>query len=157
MAGGVNYSNGRGTGVVTADNFAIGDSKRKSVAVLPVYSAISTVTLAQLNAGKSIIDPIAGRKIKVVGFLLKFNGAFLTSTDIRLQDTNTVPVVVTTALIAAATDGAKISSDAVVSNVTDGAGLFSDLTVGKGLSIVKTGTAATGGTSILVKVLYNII
>lgn len=149
---GVNYSNSRGDGIVTADGFAIPGLSATS----PVYSIIDTVTLAQLNAGKQIIPDIPGKTIKVVGYLMKFNGAFTTATAIVLQDTNSSPVNVVSIAIAGATNGAKISSFATESNTTDGAGLYANLTEGKGLRIAKTGSNAAGGTSITVEVLFTI-
>lgn len=153
--------NNAGKGNVYADNFigAMGvvDSAGVVSAVLPVYAYIGSATLAELNAGKVLIPDIPGRTIKVVGYLLKFTGGFTTATDIRLQDNNDTPVLITTVLIAAATTGAKITSEAVIANVTDGAGLFANLTLGKGIKIVKTGSSAAAGTSILVKILYNVI
>jgi hypothetical protein len=151
-------------GIVDADGFAslgqnyIIDSNNAIVAVAPVYSKIiPAVTLAQLNAGLTLIADIPGRTIVVTSYLLVFNGSFTTATDIRLQDSNGTPVVISTVLIAAATAGASISSDNTISNVTNGAGCFASLTAGKGVQIVKTGSAAAGGTSILVKLEYNVI
>lgn len=152
-----------GDGYVYADGFAstgqnyILDSNLARVAVSPIYSTIATVTLAQLNAGLTLVADIPGRTILVTSYLMVFNGTFTTSTDIRLQDSNGTPVLITTALIAAATTGTSISSDATVSNVTNGVGCFGSLTAGKGVKIIQTGTAAAGGTSILVKLEYNII
>lgn len=147
------YADGISTG---GQNYIL-DSNDNEIAVLPMYSYIGTSTLAELNAGKPLIVDMPGRTIKVVGYLLKFTGGFITATDIRLQDTNASPVIINTVAIAAATDGAKISSEAVIANVTDGPGLFANLTPGKGVKLVKTGSSAAGGTSILIKILYNII
>lgn len=152
-----------GDGYVLADGFAstgqnyITDSSLNLVAVNPTYTKVATVTLAQLNAGFTIIPDIPGRTIVPVDYLIVVNGTFLTATDIRLQDSNGSPVLLTTILIAAATAGAKISNDVVIANVTDGAGMYASLTAGKGIQIVKTGSAATGGTSLLVRLQYSVI
>lgn len=147
---GVDYRTDTGKGIVRADGF-VGPSDAPLI-----QSYVGSATLAELNAGKTLIPELPGRTIKIIGYTLLFTGAFTTATDIRLQDTNGTPVVITTVAIAAATAGAKISSEAVVANVTDGAGLFANLTIGKGVKIVKTGSSAAGGTSISIKIIYSL-
>lgn len=144
-------------GIATTGQNSIIDSAGALISVAPEYVYVGTVTLVQLNAGITLIPAIPGRTIKPVQYLLTFNGTFTTATDIRLQDTAVSPVGIATVLIAAATAGAKISSEVVVANVTDGAGMNVNLTLGKGIQLVKTGSAAAGGTSIQVKIKYNVI
>jgi hypothetical protein len=157
------FKTAQADGIVDADGFAslgqnyIIDSTNAITAVFPTYTKVATVSLAQLNAGLTLIADIPGRTIVPVDYLIVVNGTFLTATDIRLQDSNGSPVLLTTALIAAVTAGAKLSNDVVIANVTDGAGMYASLTAGKGIQIVKTGSAATGGTSLLVRIQYYII
>jgi hypothetical protein len=120
-----------------------------------VYSVEDTVTLAQLNTGKTIITAVGGRTIEVVGILLVFTGAFTTATDIRISDTSSGPVDVVTVAIAGATNGARIN-DTSTTNVTFGAGYMTPLTADYGLQVRKTGSSAAGGTSILVRVFYKL-
>lgn len=145
------------TGISSAGQNNILDSNLAEVAVDPVYSKIVSVTLAELNAGKVIIAAIPGRTIKVVGYTMIFNGTFTTATDIRLQDSNSSPVLISTVLIANATAAQNANSDVVGTGVTNGAGCFANLTASKGVAIAKTGSSAAGGTNIMVKVLYNVI
>ncbi len=119
-----------------------------------LLSVEATVTLAELNAGKTILAAPAGRKFKPVDFFIKFTGAFLTATDIRLSDLATVPVDIVTIAIAQAGDGVIHTRDA--GTHTLGAGFLAALTAGKGIQIRKTGADATGGTSVLVQVTYRI-
>ena len=121
-----------------------------------IFSVEDTVTLAQLNAGKTIVADAAGRTLKVVSILMVFTGGFTTSTDIRISDTNSSPVDVVTVAIAGATNGARIG-DTSTTNVTFGAGFNANLTADKGIQVRKTGGTAAAGTSILVRVLYKII
>lgn len=120
-----------------------------------VYAVTSTVTLAELNAGKTIVTAIAGRTITPVSIFMVCTGAFTTSTDIRISDTSSGPVDVVTLAIAGATNGARIH-DGSTTNVTFGAGFNAALTADYGLQVRKTGGTAAGGTSILVRVLYKI-
>jgi hypothetical protein len=57
--------------------------------------ANGTLTLAQLNAGQTIVAP-EGRQIQITGFLLHMNGTFGGLTDMRLQTTETVPTPLVT-------------------------------------------------------------
>lgn len=163
MPNNTNFSNATGDGVVQADGFAtkgqnyVLDSSNANVSADWVYSKIVSVTLAELNAGKVIIAAIPGRTIKIVGYTMIFNGTFTTATDIRLQDSNSSPVLISTVAIANATAAQNANSDVVGTGVTNGAGCFANLTASKGVSIAKTGSSAAGGTSIMVKVLYNVI
>jgi hypothetical protein len=139
-----------------SNNFNVIDSAGALLAVNNLLAVDVTVTLAELNAGKVIIPAIPGRTIKVWQYFIQSTGAFAAATDVRLQDSAVSPVVITTALIAALTNGAKISSEVVVANVTDGAGFTGSLTLGKGVSIAKTGSAATTGTSLRVKIYFSV-
>jgi len=115
---------------------------------------VTTVTTAEINAGKVLIPAIDGVSIVPTGYAMVVAGAYATGTNIKLQDEADTPVVVVTALTAALTDGAKIPGDSTVANVTNGAGYLAPLTAGKGLKIVKTGTDFTVGTSIKLVIRY---
>jgi hypothetical protein len=128
-----------------------------NVAQQNVFETVVTCTMAEVNAGKVIVPAITGKQILVTGYLMIIAGSFNTLTDVRLQSSNATPVVVVTALLAAIPDAAKISSDAVISNVTDGAGFMVALGAGDSLKLVKTGSAATTGTSIKVRVRYQVL
>lgn len=120
-----------------------------------VYSVESTVTLAELNAGKTIVAAVPGRTIKPVSVLIVFTGAHTTATDVRISDTSSGPVDVVTVAIAGATNGARIH-DGSTTNVTFGAGYNANLTADYGLQVRKTGSSAAGGTSLLARVLYKL-
>lgn len=138
------YRRGWGTGVDDGQFDLSGDK---------VLCKEATVTLAQLNAGYTIVPEVGGRTYVPVGFYVKFNGTFLTATDIRLSDTNSSPVDIVTIAIAQA--GTGVTHMEGLGTNTLGT-LYAGLTAGKGIQIRKTGSAATGGTNILVGIRYRI-
>jgi hypothetical protein len=82
-----------------------------------------------------------------------FAGAWAVCTDIRVGDTAGTPVDVLTVAVAQATDGAVHSEDAGTNTL----GAFGiDLTVGKGIQVYKTGSTATTGTTVKIRLLYKI-
>lgn len=119
-----------------------------------VQTLISTVSLAQSNAGVTILPGVAGKTITIVDFAAKVSGNYATNTAILLQDTNGTPVVVATAAVAALTTGNILNEK--TTNVTMGAGYLAPLTAGAGVAVANSGTAATGGTSITFKINYVI-
>lgn len=119
-----------------------------------VQTLISTVTLAQSNAGQIILPAVTGKTITITDFQAKVNGNYATTTAVVLEDTNGTPVVISTLAVAALTTGAFLNSN--TSGVAMGAGYFVPLTLSKGLQVVNSGSAATGGTSIIFKIDYVI-
>lgn len=118
------------------------------------YTLVGTATLAQINAGTTILAGVTNRIITPVFYQLKINGAFTTATSIDLTDTNGTPVNITSLAIAGATNGALILP--TTANITNGAGYLAPLTTGAGLKIGKTGSTAAGGTSVLYTIQYII-
>lgn len=115
-----------------------------------VQTIVNTVTLAEVNAGKTLFTGIAGKTITVVGFDATVDGLFITTTSVDLEDTNGTPVAIATTAVAALTDGAVL--DSTLSGVTMGAGFLGALTTGAGIAVTNTGSTAAGGTSITYKV-----
>jgi hypothetical protein len=110
-----------------------------------------TVTQAQINAGLTLIPGVAGKAITVTNYQMQTTGSFATGTAIVLEDTNVSPVVVTTVVTA---DLANVNFPGAAGN-TVGVGFGQPLTSGKGLQVVKTGSAFTGGTAALITVTYT--
>jgi hypothetical protein len=106
-------------------------------------------------AGKTLVAGIAGRTIRVLNYNLRVVGAFNggAGTAMVIQDTNSSPVVITTAAKAALTDGAKISGAATVTNVTDGAGMTANLTAAQGIAVAAD-AAWDAGTSVHIEIEY---
>jgi hypothetical protein len=120
-----------------------------------VYSVEATVTLAQLNAGHTIVSAVEGRTLKPVSTLVVCSGSFTTLNDIRISDTNSSPVDVITIAQANATNGARFG-DVTATGLTFGAGHGANLTAGKGIQVRKTGSNGAGGTSLFVRVMYKV-
>lgn len=120
-----------------------------------LQTAVKTVTLAQLNAGYTIVPAYGAVRHRVVNFVMLLNGTFLTSTDIRLSDTAATPVDIATLAIAQAVDNAQLTPDST--GITLNAGWAAKLTAGKGIQLRQTGAAATGGTDILISVEYEVV
>lgn len=119
-----------------------------------VQTLVNVVTLAESNAGKTLLAGVAGKTITVVGVDAKVSGNYAATTSVDLEDTNGTPVAIATAAVAALTDGAVL--DSTTANVTMGAGFLGALTTGEGIAVTNTGSAATGATSITYKVDYVI-
>lgn len=110
-----------------------------------------TATLAEINAGKTIIPAVTGKQIRVVDYVATVAGTFTTTTSVDLQDESATNV---TALAQAdLSDGAIL----LPSDGTLGAGFAAPLTSGEALQVVNTGTAAAGGTSITFNVSYLLV
>lgn len=112
-----------------------------------VFNVTGSATLAEINAGKTILTGVAGKQIKVVGGRIKSNGAFTTLTAIQITEGDGSPAIATYAQ-AQLTDGAVFDLRVSTSGQTIGSGFLSALTAGQGLSISKTGSTGAGGTSV---------
>lgn len=117
-----------------------------------VYVQRFSATLAEINAGKTI-KPIRPGQLVVLDFMLRVTGGFATAVDVRLSDLSSGPVDIATIAIAQMTNGAKHTPESA--NVTLGAGFDAPLTPPVGLQIRKTGSAATGGTSVSGWIMYT--
>jgi len=118
------------------------------------YSA--NVTVAQVNAGVTIVAPVSNRTLRVTHFLLQaLGGATAGCTSVRISDTSTGPIDVVTVLVAALTQNTVVT-EATASNVTLGTFATSQLTPGAGLQVRKVGSSCTTATSFNVSVFYQI-
>ena len=118
-----------------------------------VYTAQTSATLAEINAGKTLVAGVTGKTIKVLGFKARSVGNFGGCTSVDIEDTNGTPVAIATVAVAAATNGALLGE--ATANVTMGAGYLGSLTSGKGIAVTATGTCTTA-TSMWIQVLYTI-
>lgn len=104
-----------------------------------------TATLAEINAGKTIVPAVVGRTYQVHGVKFICTGSFAAGTDIRISDTAGTPVDVVTVPVASLTDGALIT-ESTANNVVGT--MFADLTASKGVQIRKTGSSMTTATKV---------
>ena len=117
-----------------------------------VKNVIVTATLAQINAGLTLITGSTGKKITVTHFAETVAGNFATGTSVSLQSGTTAVVVETTAE-AGLTNGAILVPGSA--NVTLGAGYATNLPAGEALVVRNNGSAQTGGTSITYNISYT--
>lgn len=111
-------------------------------------------TLAQINAGLTLISGITGKKITVTGYSGQVIGTFATGTGIYLQSTNVSPVRAATILTADIAGTGDITPNSA--NTTLGVGFGGPLGSGDGFQVIKDGaTALTGGTSIQFNISYT--
>ena len=119
-----------------------------------VKTALVTATLAEINAGKTLIAAVTDKVITILDYKAKVVGNFTTTTAVLVQDTTGTPVVIATNAVAALTTGAILNE--TTANVTMGAGYLAALASGKGVVVANSGSAAAGGTSITFRILYTI-
>lgn len=120
-----------------------------------VQVATITATLAEINAGKVILPAVAGQQYELVSIHFKTVGTFGGLTDIRIGTTEDTPTPVFTVVAAELEDG-DIHSHLTGTN-TLAAAFWAALALGYGLKVYKTGSTATGGTSVIIKVGYKVV
>jgi hypothetical protein len=154
--------------VASGDIFAAADvsasnvAKKVTVAQLDTYldsridafrprTLKAEVSLAELNAGKTILAADATKKITVTDFNVVCDGSFTTLTSAEFEDT-LGPVVVASFAQAFMTDGTALFKGHSGCTLSSGFGV--SLTSGAGLAITKTGSTAAGGTKLTVTATY---
>lgn len=119
-----------------------------------VQNVAATVTIAQINAGYTLVAAVTGRTITVTNFWMKAVGNFTSATDVRLSDTAGTPVDVVTVVVANFQTG-NLVTPAGGTGITIGT-FAAPLTISKGLQLRQTGSAITVATSAIVTVSYVI-
>ena len=143
---------GKGSGPLLWDGVQIADRSGALPGV--VYSVSASPTLAEVNAGYTFLAGASGRAITVVHALVQaLGGAVGTCTDVRISDTTGSPVDVTITPRANLTEGTV--TDETIVGVTLGT-FGTALASGKGLQVLKTGTACDTATSFFVLVDYKV-
>lgn len=128
-------------------------TQRSGAVFSSVQTAIVTATLAEINAGKTLIAGQTGKKITVTNITERVSGNFATGTAVLVQSSNGTPVVVQTLAEAGLTNGAVLNPTSA--NVTNGAGFAAQLGTSDGLVVANSGSAQTGGTSITFTITYQ--
>ena len=107
-------------------------------------------TLAQINAGLTLIPALAGASIRVLNTVSRVVGNFATGTSVELES-GTTNVAVQTILEAALTDGAVV----LPTTASVGAGFAKALPAGEALVVANNGAAQTAGTSVEFTITYQ--
>ncbi len=119
-----------------------------------VLSAQVAVSLAELNAGKTIIAAVTGKQIVVLDFNIVCNGSFGDLTSAELEDSSATINVCSLAQ-------AQMTDDAILfrgaTGVTPGVGLAEGITVSEALVITKTGSDAVTATGLTVAITYMLV
>src|ERR1035437_3132856 len=120
----------------------------------PVYSVEGNLTVAVLHLAPTIVLPIAGAKIKIVGFLLQAKGgAAATCTSVQVVDTTGTPVVGVQANAAQLTQDTVNDESAASMVLTT---FLVNFVSGKGLVIRDVGGQCSTMTSLNYLVLYKV-
>lgn len=121
-----------------------------------VRAAVGRVTLAQLNAGVTILPNTEGRQYMVLRSVHVYNGTFTTATLINFGTTEASPTVIVSTAIANATTGTVHGLGESGTSTVTVANHGIALAKGYGLQFYKTGSDAAGGTDIYYFVEYCI-
>lgn len=112
----------------------------------------NTVTLAEVNAGKTLVTVATGKKAIVTDFIARCNGAFGALTSINLKVGSTSVAALAQAQL---TNGAILNPN--TAGTTLGAGFGIAGGDGDDITVDKTGSAGTGATDIKFTVSYYLI
>lgn len=118
-------------------------------------SALVSATLAEINAGKTMVSVRPGYQIQLTGLKAFVTGAFTTLTDIRLSSDETVQTDYWTIVTAQLGDAVKHSETTGTNTLA--AAFWSPLAANASLVLRKTGSDAAGGTKIDFIIDYLII
>lgn len=121
------------------------------------HQLVNSVSLAELNAGKTLLAAVAGKTITVLDWaIIARGGAATAATAVTLSDTAGSPVLIATVAIAGLTEDAVVKPN-TLTHVTDGAaGIGRGLTADKGITIEQTGSDMTTATSFDVVIIYAV-
>jgi hypothetical protein len=143
-----------GAAFVTEGSCAPGSALGPVVAGV-IYSVSANVTLAQVNAGITILPAVTGQTYKVDHFLLTaVGGTTAGCTSVNISDTTGTPVNAAAVAIAALTSGVPV--DETITGVTLTAFAPTALTASQGIQVRHVGSACTTSTSFNVTVFFTI-
>lgn len=126
-----------------------------SVVAGNVYSVSATLTLAQVNAGATILPAVTGQTFKVSHFLItSVGGTTGGCTSVNISDTTGTPVNAAAIVAATLTSGTPVNETA--SGVTLTAFAPTALTLSQGIQVRHVGSACTTATSYTVVVYFTI-
>ncbi len=125
----------------TALNAVAGESPLMPFHFELVNQLKTGLTLAQVNAGFTLIPNIYSNKLIVTNFALRINSAAVGTGNLLLQTTETTPVVIATFANAQLSSGAFLRPGDT--GVTLGAGFWAKLSQGVGIQL-KTSAISTG-------------
>jgi len=145
-------------------NYVVYSASSTGVVISPILAgvtgAVTTVTveatLAEINAGKTLVATSAGKQIRVTQLKAVVDGTFADGTQVEVEDDNATAIQVATYPVAGLTDGVSIPENS--SSVSLKSGYLGLLTVDKNLVVNKgAGADFTGGTKITFTISYQYV
>lgn len=119
------------------------------------FAVSASLTLAQVNAGITILPAVTGQTYKVSHFLLTaVGGTAAGCTSVNISDTTGTPVNAAAVAVAALTSGTPV--DETITGVTLTAFAPTALTASQGIQVRHLGSACTTATSFNVIVYFTI-
>jgi hypothetical protein len=130
------------TGTITAGN---------------IFSVSANLTLAQVNAGTIIYQPVVGQTLKVNHVSIQaIGGAAAACTLVEVTDTATVPIVAMSATVAGLTQNTRVTESSAATVAVTTAFAPTALTANQGIQVIQTGSACTTATSFNIVVDFTI-
>lgn len=123
-----------------------------AIALRPTVVRV-TATISEINAGKTLIAAVTGKKIQVTNISVLVQGAFGAVTSVEIEDESAVEVI--SYAQAQLTDGAILAPDST--GVTLKAGFGAPLTVAEALVVTKTGSDITTATDAVFTISYVLV
>lgn len=121
-----------------------------------IFSASANITLAQVNAGYTLVPAVTGQTYKLQHAVIQAKGGDTAGcTAVQIDDTAGTPIVGVSAAIAALTQDTVVN-EATASGVTVTTLAPTAFTASQGIQVIKTGSACTTATSFNVIVFYTI-
>lgn len=122
-----------------------------------VHYAFATPTIAQINAGYTLLQGFPLRRYMLLDWKVKSNGAFAAVTTVDFQTTASSPVTLFTLAVANLTDDATFTRNTLTGQtVTDTAIGPAAMAAGSGIRVIKNGSDATTATGLEIVLLYGI-
>jgi len=121
------------------------------------YTLTNSVSLTELNAGKTLLAAVAGRTVTVVDWSVTAVGGNATAaTALTLSDTAGSPVLIATIVVAGLAEDIVCKPNTATHVDNGAAGIGLGLTAAKGITVEKTGSAMTTATDFTVCISYTI-
>lgn len=125
----------------------------------PVFQWRERFTIAQINAGATVLPAVPGYKYRVVDIaLIAIGGAVVAATTVDITGTQGGSVVkLLAAAVAGLTENTLLRAGATNAAILAAGTSFSTNDVNKGIGISKTGGAATTATHVDVLITYALV
>jgi hypothetical protein len=122
-----------------------------------MFSVSANLTLAQVNAGTTILPAVIGQTYKVQHVSIQaIGGAAAACTLVEVADTAASPIVAMSSTVAGLTQNTRVTESSAATIAVTTAFAPTALTAGKGIQVLSTCSACTTATSFNVVVFFTI-